>query len=384
MPDSRQILYRLIAAALSLLSVAGAGARPAPAPDGAALASVPAIDLGATTQLADIIPALTDKRVVFIGELHNRYDHHLTQLEIIRRLHAANPRIAIGLEAFQQPFQASLDDYLAGRLDEPQMLRATEYYRRWRMDYRHYAPILRYAREQGLPLVALNVATELTRRVGQVGLDGLSEDERAQLPDEIGPADAAYRQRIKTVFDFHPKDSGQSFEHFLDAQLLWDEGMADAAAKFLTANPSHTLIVIAGNQHIAWGSAIPDRLQRRLELPAASILNSWEGPLGPALADYLLLPEARQLPPSGKIGALLDEAGQPVTVTQCVAQSACAEAGLRRGDRIVAIDEAPVEDIADLRLAMWDKRPGDVIRLGIVRKRFLLTEETLHYELTLK
>ena len=61
------------------------------------------------------------------------------------------------MEMFQQPFQRYLDEYVAGSIDEQTMLRATEYYRRWRMDFRHYAPILRYAREHGLPVIALNV-----------------------------------------------------------------------------------------------------------------------------------------------------------------------------------------------------------------------------------
>ena len=112
---------------------------------------------GPSSSLQGIIPGLADKRVVFVGESHDRYDHHLAQLEIIRSLHALHPRLAIGMEAFQQPFQTVLDDYIAGRLSEREMLRDSEYYTRWRFDYRLYAPILRYAREHQLPVVALNL-----------------------------------------------------------------------------------------------------------------------------------------------------------------------------------------------------------------------------------
>ena len=80
--------------------------------------TTPVLNLQATAQLEDIIPALAGKRVVLVAETHDRYDHHLTQLEIIRRLHALNPRLAIGMEIFQQPYQAVLDDYIEGRLDE--------------------------------------------------------------------------------------------------------------------------------------------------------------------------------------------------------------------------------------------------------------------------
>ena len=104
--------------------------------------------------------------MVLIGETHDRFDHHLIQLEIIRGLHAIDLRIAIGMEAFQQRFQRHLDDYVAGKLSEPELLRETEYYRHWGFDFRLYQPILSFAREHGLPLVALNPPAELTRKVG--------------------------------------------------------------------------------------------------------------------------------------------------------------------------------------------------------------------------
>jgi uncharacterized iron-regulated protein len=344
----------------------------------------PVLDLSAFSTMKQIIPSIADKRVVFIGEQHARYDHHLTQLEIIRRLHELHPQLAIGMEMFQQPFQRYLDEYVAGTIDEPTMLRATEYYRRWRMDFRHYAPILRFAREHGLPLIALNVPTELTHKVAHVGLDGLSDEDRQQLPADIAPADEAYRQRLKEVFDHHPNDEGHDFEHFLEAQLLWDEGMAERAAAYLEEHPDHYLVVLAGNQHLAWGSAIPQRLQRRTDVTVASILNSWNGPVKPGLADYLLLPEERPLPPAGKLGALLEDDKDQVTIATCFEDSACKEAGMKSGDRITAIDSNPINNTADLYLALWDKQRGDTINIDTVRKRLFLQDKVLSYELTLQ
>jgi len=349
-----------------------------------AVENSPALALNSFSTLQAIMPSLADKRVVFIGEQHARYDHHLSQLEIIRRLHALDPELAIGMEMFQQPFQPALDDYVAGDIDVEAMLRVTEYYQRWRMDYRLYAPILQYAREQGLPVIALNVPKELTRRVGRVGLEGLDDDERQQLPADMAPADEAYRQRIKAVFDAHPNHGQQSFEHFLEAQLLWDEGMAERAAAYLLAYPDQRLVVIAGNQHVAWGSTIPKRLQRRLDVPVATILNSWQGAVAPGLADFLLMPAVRSLPPAGKIGALLEDGDHELIITSCLQDSACAAVGVKDGDRIAAIDKISVNSIADLRLALWDKQPGDSISIAIVRKRLLLPDKNLNYELTLK
>ena len=344
----------------------------------------PVLDLNAFSTMEQIIPALAEKRVVFIGEQHTRYDHHLTQLEIIRRLHALHPQLAIGMEMFQQPFQRYLDEYVAGNIDEQAMLRATEYYRRWRMDYRLYAPILRYAREHRLQVIALNVPRELTHKVAHVGLAGLNDEDRQQLPADIAPADEAYRQRLKEVYDHHPNDKEHSFEHFLEAQLLWDEGMADRAATYLDEHPDHHLIVIAGNQHLAWGSAIPQRLQRRTAVTMASILNSWDGPVKPGLADFLLLPEEQPLPPAGKLGALLNDDKDQVTIAAVVTDSACAAVGIKAGERITTIDNNAINSMADLRLALWNKQPGDTINRDTVRKRLLMPDKNLSYELTLQ
>ena len=203
--------------------------------------TTPVLNLQAAAQLEDIIPELAGKRVVLVAETHDRYEHHLTQLEIIRRLHALNPRLAIGMEAFQQPYQAVLDDYIEGRLDEQALLRDTEYYRRWKFDFRHYEPILAFAREHRLPVVALNLPVELTDRVSRVGIEGLTETERGQIPAAIDHSDTAYAERLRAVYESHPAVNGRGFDGFLEVQLAWDEGMAERAADYLADRPGGEL-----------------------------------------------------------------------------------------------------------------------------------------------
>ncbi len=362
-------------------------AAPAPAPAATSetepVEATPVLALKALPDLQDIIPMLADKRVVFVGETHDRFDHHLTQLEIIRRLHALHPRLAIGMEAFQQPFQQVLDDYIAGNLDEQALLRDTEYYTRWRFDFRLYAPILRYAREHQLPVVALNLPAEITRKVGREGMDALTAAERAQLPGGIDRADSDYEQRLRAIFDQHP-NSERSFTDFLDVQLLWDEGMAEQAADYLTRHPDDRMVVLAGSGHIARGSGIPRRLARRLPVDSAIVLGGWEGELQPDVADFILLTEPRTLPPAGKFGALLDTEEAALVVSHCLPESPCARAGLRRGDRFLAIDDKPIAGMADLRLATWDKLPGETVTLEVSRKRWFSAPQQLSYTIVLQ
>jgi len=340
--------------------------------DEAALASTtPVLDLRTMPQLQDIIPDLSGMRVVLVGETHNRYDHHQMQLEIIRHLHALNPQLVIGMEAFQQPFQDILDGYIAGELDEQELLRGTEYYRRWKYDFRHYAQILAFAREHGLPVVALNLPVELTDKVSRVGIDGLTESEHEQLPAVIDRSDMAYTERLRDIYQQHPTTDGRGFEGFLEVQLIWDEGMAERAAEYLEAHPDYHMVLLAGSGHLAYGSGIPQRLQRRLGADMAIILNDWQGQLSPGLADYLLLPKQQSLPPAGKLGALLEEQEDRLLVKHCMKDSPCEQAGLKPGDRILSINELPINEPADLHLIMWNLKPGDSITLVLNRRRWL-------------
>ena len=106
--------------------------------------------------------------------------------------------------------------------------------------------------------------------------------------------------------------------------------------------------------------------------------------MGPGLADFLLLPEERLLPPAGKIGVVLDNDSEQVIVAACMEQGACATTDIKRGDVITRLDNAAIKDAADLRLALWGKKPGDIVNVEITRRRVLLPDQSLSFELTLK
>ncbi len=369
---------------LAALLLAAAGASAELQLDTEDMQATPALDLNALSDLDTIVDGLGEQRVVFVGEQHDRYEHHLTQLEIIRRLHQRHAQLAIGMEAFQQPFQSHLDAYVAGELSEQELLRDSEYYARWRFDFRLYAPILRYAREHRLPVVALNLPEEITRQVGRGGIESLSEQDRAQIPADIDRSDTEYEQRLSEVFDNHPRHNGQSFDHFLEVQLLWDEGMAQRAAEYLQAHPEQRMVVLAGSGHLAYGGGIPQRLLRRLPVNSAIVLNGWQGSIEAGLADFLLFPEPRALPPAGKLGAVLDDQDDGLRVSACQPDSPCAAAGLKSGDRLLSIDDRPIAGMADLRLAMWDKTPGDRVRLEISRKRWIFPAKAMSLDVELQ
>ena len=358
------------------------------------------LDLANLTNLEALIPRLAERRVVFVGEAHDRYEDHLNQLAIIRGLHQQGADLAIGMEMFQQPFQPALDAYIAGEIDEAELLRRTDYFERWRFDYRLYRPILRFAREQGIPVIALNLEREITAKVGQGGLEALSPEERARIPAEIESDDPAYRQRVRAVFDLHPKgnreqkaegdaqDSEQDFERFLAVQLLWDEGMAERAARYLQDHPGKQLVILAGSGHLESGQGIPSRLSRRFATStppsAAIVLNGGQRDLEPQVADFLLYPHRVELAATGRLGVMLDTAakGPGVAVQGFGDNSGAAAAGMKEGDRIVRVGDQEIDVYADIRLALMDSRPGQKLPVAVERGEPSATERlTLEVEL---
>jgi uncharacterized iron-regulated protein len=350
-----------------VLSSAGCAARP-----GAAVESIdpPVMAVGQAPSLQQILANLPDDRIVFVGESHDRYDHHLVQLEVLKFLHRTHGDVALGVEWFQFPFQPVLDDYVAGRITEAQMLARSGYFERWRFDYRLYRPIMRYAQENGIPIVALNAPVELTRKIGTDGLAGLPPEARAQLPADYAPVAAAYRQRVRQAFDAHPPQ-GQRFEHFLEVMQTWDETMAARAASHLAAHPGRRMVVLAGSGHVMFGDGIPDRLERRTGIRGTRLLVGGEMAAEPAVADFIVFSREVMLPPEGLLGAFLDGDAAGMKVRKLTEHSALAAAGLEAGDVILALDDTPTPDFATLKLALLDLSPGDSVRVRYRRDRLI-------------
>jgi len=217
----------------------------------------------------EILQQLVKAKVVYLGETHDSAEDHQAQLKIVREMQRQNRKIAIAMEMFQRPFQSAIDNYLAGKLTEEELVEQTEYDRRWRFPWESYAPILRFAKENQLPVLALNTPSEVTRKVASQGLESLTAEEKKHIPpiSEIRTDNAEYRQLLLEVFQQHQKaaqGNSTAFERFLQAQVLWDETMAEKIAQFVKANPDYQVVVLAGKGHIIYGYGIPSRVERRL------------------------------------------------------------------------------------------------------------------------
>ncbi|MCK6460090.1 MAG: ChaN family lipoprotein [Planctomycetes bacterium] len=83
---------------------------------------------------------------------------------------------AIALDSFPRTAQAALDDYSFGRIDEAELARRCG-------DFADGTPpLLLFARERRLPVLALGVERGILEAVERGGLEALSEEQRRSLP----------------------------------------------------------------------------------------------------------------------------------------------------------------------------------------------------------
>lgn len=340
------------------------------------------LDLSAIQPLDQLMPKLLEKRVIFVGETHDRLDHHLNQLDIIRRTYENSHELAIGMEFFQLPFQPALDDYIAGKIDEKEFLRKSEYFQRWRVDYRNYRPIIRYAKEKGIPLLALDLSEELRKKIARNDMANLSAGETVQLPKEIDRSNNDYREMLQSIFAMHPDSA--DFERFVEVQLSRDEAMAQTAATYLQQHPKARMVILAGGGHMVYRFGIPSRLARRIDAPNVVVLNDSIKQYDNQIADYILLPAPLSLPKEVRMGVVLDTSklGQ-LSINGFADNSPAIIAGLKKGDRLLSIDGQPLMQMADLKIALLDKNAGDKVQIKVQRAGWFGAQKELGFEVPL-
>jgi uncharacterized iron-regulated protein len=341
------------------------------------------IDPKKTVNLSEIMNAIIDKPIIYVGERHTNYEDHKVQLEVIMELSQRGRKFAIGMEMFQRPFQKALDDYLSGSISEKEFLKASEYFKRWKFDYQMYREIIEFAKAKGIPVVALNLREEIVKKVSEGGLDALTEDEKKEIPQDIDMPDEEYRERVKKAFQLHEKISVKNFEYFFQSQVLWDETMAHSIAQFTADNPDYQMVVLAGEQHIIFSSGIPKRTFRLNGKDYATLINGIPEELDKDIGNFVLFPNPVTLPASPKLGVFLQEEEGRIKAKEFLPGSSALKAGLKKGDAFISIDDWKIESIEDVKIAIFDKKQGETVTVKVLRKRFLLGEKTLEFQITL-
>jgi uncharacterized iron-regulated protein len=263
---------------------------------------------------------LRGAEIVFVGEHHDDRLHHKKQLMVIQALHEAGVDVAVGLEMYHAERQEELDRWVEGNVSEREMKKL--FAKNWGMPFSKYKSIFRFARDEGIPLVGLNISNKVIHRIFSEGFGSLSAEELSRMPGAHCDVDERYEAFIREAMGEHDhgkhgkdgeapegpaeddvddvdaaapkvdtddslsgdpgddlgvgtaapdgagkgKDSEQEspedkiFKRFCEAQVAWDATMAFHSVEYLRKNPGYTLVVLSGSAH-SWKRGIPRQVR---------------------------------------------------------------------------------------------------------------------------
>jgi len=200
--------------------------------------------------------------IVLLGEHHENSSHHQWQMNVIKSLHKKQPDMAIGLEMFPRYLQHLLDDWLNRKIDNKTFVSLSQWDDIWSVDFNEYRPIFEFARDNKIPLVAINVQKQLLQMVREVGWNNIPQNHRQGISDPAKPS-KNYLRQLAVSFQRHFTDPSQidqrAFARFVEQQQLWDRVMAEGLAE---NTPKYPLVVgIMGSWHIINGFGVPHQLK---------------------------------------------------------------------------------------------------------------------------
>jgi len=343
-----------------------------------------------------LIDAMAKRPIVLLGETHTNTEHHRWQLHTVAALYGRNPNMVLGFEAFPRSVQPVLDRWVRGELSDIEFLKQTEWFKVWRFDPGLYLPLFHFARQNRIPMVALNVGRELIELVRKDGWKAVPIDSREGVGDPAPPTPTFLHYHANVYAD-HEKRKGNhggtekpkepvlpelddpDFVRFVAAMQTWDRAMAEGLATASRREGDPLVVGIIGRGHLHYGFGITYQLND-LGITGAATLLPWdpddgcdeftlEG--GPVVADAVFGVEARQGPPAKPSGPLLgvrikdDDGG--IRIMQVVGGSVAEAAGLAKDDLIVNAAGLDITKTTQLITIVKRQSPGTWLPLEIKR-----------------
>jgi uncharacterized iron-regulated protein len=168
------------------------------------------------------------------------------------------------MEFLERDKQPAVDAYLAGTIDRAtfhQRIEASPLFQRY------YSPLIDFAQQARLPVIAMNVPRRIARQVAKEGwqktFQGLGAAERVYLPATLPAVSAHYRTYFLDAVAAHHPVQGEQAERLTESALLKDVTMADSLATFLDRHLDFTVLAIAGRFHMDYGIALPSLLRQQ-------------------------------------------------------------------------------------------------------------------------
>lgn len=261
-----------------------------------------------TIAFDQLVKQLKSKDVIFIGEFHGNHASHLLEAQLQAALYQNRPNQILSLEQFNRDQQPILNRYLDNMIGEKTLIKEAPAWPNYAGSYR---PLVEFAKQQFLTVIAANAPADIVRCVGRQGKDylgKLSLSERTLVAQEPFVTTPAYTEKFNqflagkmgtTPSAIHKKDRPNN--SYL-AQLLRDNTMAETINQALQRSPDAQVLHVNGafhsNEYLGTVAALK-RLNPSLDIAVISPVRVAD-PQTPSylssdltLGDYLYLIQAQ-------------------------------------------------------------------------------------------
>ena len=185
---------------------------------------------GKKTTYDKMLKDISECEVVLFGEMHDNPISHWLELQLTKDLFNIKKQdLILGAEMFEANDQSLIDKYLKGEMVEDTFRKQARLWKNYGTDYK---PLMEFARNANLKVVATNIARKYAGLVMKGGfgkLDSLSATEKkymAPLPIEYDPELEQYKKMTENA------DTSHKSPNLPKAQAIKDATMAH----FIQAN----------------------------------------------------------------------------------------------------------------------------------------------------
>ncbi|EPR7482535.1 ChaN family lipoprotein [Vibrio sp. 2art] len=188
--------------------------------------------------------------VILIGEWHTHAGIHRFQTDMLKQLTSYDRSLALSMEQFTRDKQPVVDAYLRGEIGEQYLMKQANAWPNYESDYR---PLVEFAKQKNLPVIAANAPKSIVRCIGRQGLDyinKLDDDQRMFIAQAINTGSSPYKEKF--MASMHHGKPEQTEKQFA-AQVTWDETMAESIVSYLDDNPGAQIVHVAGKFHTEQG-----------------------------------------------------------------------------------------------------------------------------------
>jgi len=333
---------------------------------------------GRSISLFKMIKDMKDSCFVYIGETHNSLPMHDIQLKIIQALYGQDENLSIGLEMLPVSTQEVLNKWSLGTLTQAEFIQEVKWYVNWNFNFSFYEQIFEFAKENKIPIYALNVPREIIKKIRMKGWKSLSDEEKKLVP-QLDLTNEEHRTLIRTIFEsteiphqMKGKHLDLSFEGLYRAQSAWDEAMAFHAVRMLKEKK---MVVLAGSGHLLYNLGINRRAYERSRLPFKTVV-SLAVPEGKestevsrSLADYVwgIPEEERPVFPSAGLSFEKFKGLENLVVERKPIEGIAKGTNFKKGDVILSVDGKAFHDINQLRIYLAKFTWDDEVKFRLLR-----------------